>query len=314
MLNYIIKRLMMMIPILLGISFIAFILINLAPSDPAEVALRVNEIIPTPEAIESMRQELGLDQPFIRRYFTWLYNAFQLDFGKSFIHRDRYVWDEIIRSLGPTLVLAVSAFLFILVISLILGVLCAIFANSLFDYIVRIIIFLGTAMPSYWLSLLLVWFFANYLDLLPTSGYGTWQDLILPTVALSFVYIATYIRFIRNNMLENMQTYAVFYARSRGLKKRTIIIKHVLVNSLHTTITALGMTIPQLIAGSFVIEYIFSWPGLGRLCIFAIMNRDYPVIQAYILIMAILFVVCNFIVDVIHQRLDPRLRENGGIS
>lgn len=128
------------------------------------------------------------------------------------------------------------------------------------------------------------------------------------------MYISTYIRFIRNNMIENMHNYFVFYARSRGLKERTIILKHVLVNSLQTTITALGMTIPQLIAGSFVVEYIFSWPGLGRLCISAIMNRDYPVIQAYILMMAILFVVCNFIVDVLHLLLDPRLKESGSLS
>ncbi|OCG42356.1 nickel/cobalt ABC transporter permease [Gilliamella sp. Bif1-4] len=314
MLNYFFKRLIMMIPIIIGISFIAFLLINLAPSDPAEVALRLNEIMPTPDAIESMRLELGLNEPFWKRYISWLYNVFQLDFGRSFVHRDRLVLDEILRSLQPTLLLAFSSFIFTLVISLILGVLCAIFANSVFDHILRIIIFLGTAMPSYWLGLLFIWFFANYLDLLPTNGYGSWQNLILPTLTLSFVYISTYIRFIRNNMLENMRNYSVFYARSRGLKERTIILKHVLVNSLHTTITALGMTIPQLIAGSFVVEYIFSWPGLGRLCIAAIMNRDYPVIQAYILIMAILFVVCNFIVDVLHHLLDPRLRDNGGLS
>ncbi|WP_294965736.1 nickel/cobalt ABC transporter permease [uncultured Gilliamella sp.] len=314
MLNYIIKRLIMMIPILIGISFIAFLLINLAPSDPAEVALRLNEIMPTPDAIESMRQELGLNEPFWSRYFSWLYNVFHLDFGRSFVHRDRMVWDEIIRSLKPTLVLATSSFIFTLIVSLVFGVLCAIFANSVFDKVLRLFIFLGTAMPSYWLGLLFIWFFANYLDLLPTSGYGTWQNLILPTVTLSFVYISTYIRFIRNNMLENMHNYSIFYARCRGLSQPKIILKHVLVNSLHTTITALGMTIPQLIAGSFVVEYIFSWPGLGRLCIAAIMNRDYPVIQAYILIMAILFVVCNFIVDVLHQMLDPRLRDNGGIA
>lgn len=313
MLSYILKRLIMMIPILFGISFIAFLLINLAPSDPAEVALRLNEIMPIPDAIESMREELGLNKPFWSRYFTWLYNVFHLDFGRSFIHRDRLVWDEMLRSLVPTVVLAISSFIFTLIVSVILGVLCAIFANSVFDHIVRIIIFLGTAMPSYWLGLLFIWLFANYLDLLPTNGYGTWQNLILPTLTLSFVYISTYVRFIRNNMLENMHNYSVFYARSRGLKERSIILKHVLVNSLHTTITALGMTIPQLIAGSFVVEYIFSWPGLGRLCISAIMNRDYPVIQAYILIMAILFVVCNFIVDVVHQLLDPRLRDSGGI-
>lgn len=313
MLSYILKRLIMMIPILFGISFIAFLLINLAPSDPAEVALRLNEIMPTPDAIESMREELGLNKPFWNRYFTWLYNVFHLDFGRSFIHRDRLVWDEMLRSLVPTVVLAISSFIFTLIVSVILGVSCAIFANSVFDHIVRIIIFLGTAMPSYWLGLLFIWLFANYLDLLPTNGYGTWQNLILPTLTLSFVYISTYVRFIRNNMLENMHNYSVFYARSRGLKERSIILKHVLVNSLHTTITALGMTIPQLIAGSFVVEYIFSWPGLGRLCIAAIMNRDYPVIQAYILIMAILFVVCNFIVDVVHQLLDPRLRDSGGI-
>lgn len=303
--DFIIKRLISMIPILIGISFLSFIIINLSPSDPAEVALRVNEIVPTAEAIEGMREELGLDKPFFERYTTWLSDCLKGDLGNSYVNK-KSVSDEIERALPATLKLSGVSLVITLVVSVGVGVLCAVYENSIGDKVTRAIIFLGTAMPSFWIGLLLMWLFAVKLNLLPTSGMEKASSVILPAITLSLTYISTYIRLIRNNMIKNKKENYVLYARVRGLKESTII-KHVFKNSLQTSITALGMSIPKLIAGTVVVENIFAWPGIGRLCVSAIYNRDYPVIQAYILIMAILFVICNLLVDVFSAVLDPRI-------
>ncbi|SNS07096.1 nickel transport system permease protein [Anaerovirgula multivorans] len=307
--KYIIKRILIVLPMMLAVSFIAFVLINLIPAEPAEVALRVNDIIPTEEAIEGMREELGLNKPYFQRYFDWLRNVLRLDFGNSYVNKNRTVIGEISRSLPATLELATVSLFIVIFVSIPIGVLCAVFKDSIFDRIVRLLIFIGTAMPNYWIGILLIWLFAVKLEVLPTGGNKEEGAIILPAIALSLTYISTYVRLIRNNMLENMTENYVFYAKVRGLKERKIILKHVLRNSLQSSITALGMSVVQLVSGTVVIENIFSWPGVGRLCISSIFNRDYPVIQAYILMMGILFIFCNLIVDIIHHKLDPRLHE-----
>ena len=304
--DFISKRLLSMIPILIGISFLSFVIINLSPSDPAEVALRVNEITVTEEAAQQMREELGLDKPFFERYTTWLKDCLQGDFGNSYVNKNP-VADEIGKALPATLKLSGISLVITIIVSVSAGVLCAVYEGSIGDKITRAIIFLGTAMPSFWVGLLLMWLFAVKLDLFPTSGMETASSVILPAITLSLAYISTYVRLIRNNMVKNKRENYVLYARVRGLKESTII-KHVLKNSLQSSITALGMSIPKLIAGTVVVENIFAWPGVGRLCVNAIYNRDYPVIQAYILIMAVLFVVCNLLVDVISAMIDPRMR------
>ncbi|HEO9719270.1 TPA: ABC transporter permease subunit [Morganella morganii subsp. morganii] len=304
--RYFFLRLLMILPLALIISFIAFLLLNMAPSDPAEVALRINEIVPTDQAIALMKQELGLDKPFLVRYFAWLWNAVHLNFGKSFLTRAP-VLNEIVTALPATLWLAAVSLFFIIVISLILSFLCVITHNTLVDKSIRGIIFIFTAIPNYWLGLLLIWALAVKLDLFPVSGMLTHESVILPALTLSLGYIGTYIRLIRGTMLNQLQQPYVFYARARGLPDSIILRKHVLPNSLHTSLIAIGMSIPKLIAGTVVIENIFAWPGIGRLCINAIFGRDYPMIQTYILLMALLFLLSNFIVDLLQQYLDPRL-------
>lgn len=163
-------------------------------------------------------------------------------------------------------------------------------------------------MPSFWQGLFLIWIFAVKLKLFPISGNSGNYSIILPAFSLSLAYIAIYVKIIRNSMLENMEENYVFYARVRGLRKKNIILKHVLKNSIQSCITALGMSMAGILAGTVVIESIFSWPGVGRLCVSAIFNRDYPIIQAYILMMGMLFVVTNLFVDIIHHLLDPRLK------
>jgi nickel transport system permease protein len=290
---------------LAGISFLAFCLINITPSDPAEVALRVQEITPTPEVVRLMRSELGLDKPFLVRYGCWLASVLHGNFGKSYAN-NRPVILEVGRAMPATLILVAATLAMILVVSITTGVLCAVFEGSLGDILFRGILFWITAMPSFWVGLLLMWVFAVQLDWLPTSGMESPQSVILPAVTLAMVYISTYFRLIRNTMIQNKQANCVHYARCLGLRESTIV-RRLFKNSIHSSLTALGMSIPKLIAGTVIVENIFAWPGIGRLCVTAIFNRDYPIIQAYVLIMAVLFVLCSLAVDVIGACLDPRL-------
>lgn len=307
--EYIIKRILAAIPLLLAISFISFVFINLIPSDPAEVALRVRQVpVITDEAIAEVREELGLDKPYMVRYVNWLMDCLRLDFGISYTNPSRTVLGEITRSLPATLVLSAASLVMVIVISLPVGFLCAVFKDSWFDKITRGIIFMTTAMPAYWIGLLLIWLLSIKMDLLPTSGNGTWKHLILPAFTVSLTYISTYIRLIRNNMLDNMKEDYVIYANARGLSQKSILVKHILKNSLHTCIVAIGMSIPQLISGTIVVENVFAWPGLGKLCITSIFNRDYPVIQTYVLLIGVLFVVFNLFFDILQTVADPRLR------
>ena len=305
--SYLFRRLLNLIPILIGISFLSFVLITLSPSDPAEVAVRVNEVTPTEEVLAETRAKLGLDKPFLTRYVTWLNNSLHGDFGNRYVD-DKPVLGEIQKALPATLVLAGAALCLTLVCSLSAGIVCALYEGTFLDRLIRGCVFLGTAMPSFWAGLLLMWLFAVKLDLVPTSGMDGPSSVLLPAATLSLASIATYTRLIRANMIQNQQENYILYARMRGLSERAIT-RHMLKNSLQASLTALGMSLPKLIAGTFVVESIFAWPGIGRLCVTAIFNRDLPVIQAYVLIMAVLFVVSNLLVDILSAAVDPRLRK-----
>lgn len=307
--NYVIKRILLTIPLLIVISFVCFVLLHLMPSDPAEVALRVRQVpVVTDEAIAEVRTELGLDEPFLVQYVKWLGGCLTGDLGVSYVNPARTVAGEIGRCLPATLKLAGVSLVIVLVLSLPLGVLSAVYEDSWFDRLIRGTVFMTTAMPAYWVGLVLIWIFSLQLGLVPTSGSLGWQSIILPAFTVSLSYISTYIRLIRNNMLQNMKKDYVLYANARGLKRRTILVNHVLRNSLQSCITAIGMSIPQLISGTIVVENVFAWPGLGRLCITSIFNRDYPVIQAYVLLIGVLFVVFNLVFDIVQAMADPRAR------
>ena len=307
---YVIKRILATIPLLLVISFVCFVFINLIPSDPAEVALRVRQIpVVTEEMIAEVSHQLGLDQPFFIRYLNWIINCLKGDFGISYVNPARTVAGELMRCLPATLMLAGFSFILVIILSIPIGVMCAIYKDSVFDRIMRGLIFISTAMPSYWIGLLLIWFVSIKLDLLPTSGSGSWRHMILPAFTVSLSYISTYIRLIRNNMLENMKKDYVLYANVRGLPQKKILLGHILRNSMHTCFVAIGMSIPQLISGTIVVENVFAWPGLGTLCISSIFNRDYPIIQAYVLLIGVLFVLFNLLFDILQTVADPRMRK-----
>ena len=305
--RYVVRRLLLTIPLLLAISFVCFVFINLIPSNPAEVALRVQQMpVITEEAIAEMEEMLGLNKPFLIRYFNWVLGCLHGDFGISYVNPARTVAGELARCLPATLQLAAVSFVIVLVLSVPIGFLCAVYKDGWFDKIMRALIFVTTAMPAYWVGLLLMWVISVKLDLLPTNGSGSWRHLILPAFTVALSYISTYIRLIRN-----MKQDYVLYANVRGLPQKSIMVKHILKNSMHTCIVAMGMSIPQMIAGTIVVENVFSWPGLGTLCISAIFNRDLPIIQTYVLMIGVLFVVFNLVFDVLQTVSDPRLRKEG---
>ena len=301
------RRLFSLIPILLGVSILTFLLMELAPGDPAVTYLRLARIPPSEKALASVREEMGLDRPLHVRYLLWLNRAVRLDFGKSYATGEP-VRNEIVHYLPATLQLISVAFLLILVFSLPLGMLSALFKDRWADQFCRLLAFIGASTPNYWLGFLLMFFFAVKLGWLPPLGKGGAQYIIMPALTLSAAHIASYTRLIRAGMLENLNQRFVTYALARGLPPRFVIGRHVLKNSLLPTITALGMTPGNLIVGSVLVETVFAWPGLSRFFTMAIFNRDYPVIQSYVLLMAGIFVLCNLVVDLVYAWLDPRIR------
>ncbi len=308
--KYILKRLMGVIPLLFAISIFTFVFINLIPVDPAEVILRLHNIpIASPELIAQTREELGLNDPYVVRYFNWAIKAMQLDFGISYATPDLTVIEKMATAMPNTLNLAAISFIFVIVLSLPIGFLCAVYKDTWFDRIMRGFVFLTTAMPSYWIGLVLMYVVSVKMGLLPTSGnFAGWKSVILPALTVASSYVSIFIRLVRNNMIENMKQDYVLYANVRGLKQRNILIKHILKNSLQTCVVAIGMSIPQLIAGTIVVENVFAWPGLGSLCIEAVFTRDMPVIQAYVLLVGVLFVVFNLLFDILQGIMDPKLR------
>ncbi len=307
--GYILRRLLGLFPLLLAISFFAFVLIQLSPSDPAEVCIRVNAMTPTPELIEEMREEMGLNKPFLERYLDWVGYALQGDFGKRYVD-GKPVAGEMAKALPPTLALAGATACLMLAVSIACALAGVLFEGRWPDIVLRGFVFLLTSVPAFWAGLLFIWLFAVHLDLLPTGGLEGPGSLVLPAATLSLPYIAAYSRLLRASMVQAREQNFTLYMKACG-RSGGAVMRHVFRNSLQSSLTALGMSLPKLVAGTFVVECIFAWPGLGRLCVTAIFNRDYPVIQAYVLLMAVLFVVCNLLMDVFSALVDPRLRERG---
>lgn len=309
MVTFIAKRIIFLIPILLGTSLITFLLLQLVPGDPAEVYLRISQIPPTDEAVKAIRQEMGLNKPLLFQYVQWLKGAVLLNFGESFVTK-KPVLEEVLYYFPSTLQLTLAATVFTITVSIPLGILSTIFKNRLFDKVTRVLSIIGNSMPSFWLGFILLFIFSLKFNLLPSHGKGSFSHLILPLLTLSIPYIAIYTRLLRTSLLENMNQPFVLFGRARGLKKRLIFGKHVLKHALLPLITSFGVSVGYLISGTVIVESIFSWPGLGRFFVSAILNRDYPVIQFYILLMAIIFAIINLIVDVIYAYIDPRIRWN----
>ncbi len=307
MVSFILRRLLMMVPLLFAASIIVFIIIRIGPTDPALAYLRLSQIPPTDEALAAARDFLGLNKPMVTQYLEWIGRAVRLDFGLSYVN-GRPVLDEILYYLPATLSLAGVSLLITVTVSLPLGVLSALYKDRAFDQAVRAIVFFGVSMPNFWFGFLLVAIFSVTLGWLPPMGRGTLAHLIMPASALALMSTCINIRLVRASVLENMNNRSVLYARARGLKEKTVIGIHVLKNSLIPVVTVIGMHLGELLGGAVVVESIFSWPGVGRFAVSSIYNRDYPVMQCFILFMVIIFVLVNLLVDICYAWLDPRIR------
>ena len=290
-------------------TFIPFFLLTYLSNDPAEVALRVQAITPTEQNIVQKRHELELDQPFFTRYIHWLEGAVKGDFGTSYA-TGKSIGKMILQALPYTLLLTFVTLFFIFMTCLVLGVLAASFHDHWIEKTLRILTFILSAIPSFWLGIMLIAFFSVELNWFPTGGYTGFISVILPAITLSLVYSSSYIRLIRNDLVQNRQLPYVAYYQARGFSQKKIT-KHLLKNSLRSSIVSIGVSIPKLIAGSVIIESVFAWPGMGFLCITAIHNRDLPVLQAYIVIMSLFFIISSLLIDSLNKRIDPRLKERG---
>jgi nickel transport system permease protein len=309
--TFILKRMFSIVPVFLLAALVTTGMIHLSPVDPAEAYLTAAHIQPTDELLEQKRQEFGLDQPFFIQYVNSIMKICQLDFGISYV-TNKPVWDEVIARIPATIQLALGSILIAILVSVPLGFLAGIKKNSMIDHFSRFLSFIGASIPSFWLGYLFIFFFSVKLDLFPVEGTGTWQHLVLPSVTLALPLIAIYTRLLRASVLENLDEPYVLYARTRGIKEKTIMAKHVLRIAISPMITGLGMNLGKLLTGTIIVEAVFSWPGFGRYFIEAIFNRDIPVIQCYVLIGASLFIISNLLVDVIQMVIDPRISRKVG--
>lgn len=307
MMRFIFRRVLLLIPMLFGTSLFIFLILRLGPSDPALDYLRLSKIPPTPQAVESARELLGLDKPVMTQYFHWLSDALHLDFGISYATQ-KPVLPDLLYFLPATLQLAGLALALTIILSVPMGMLAARYREKWPDQLVRVIAFIGVSMPNFWLGFLLILLFSIHLGWLPPMGKGEAKHLVMPVIAISLMSLAINARLLRASMLEVAGQRHVRYARLRGLSEMTVERSHILRNAWLPVITAIGMHIGELLGGALIIESIFSWPGVGRYAVSAIMNRDYPVIQCFILLMVVIFVLCNLIVDIIYAIADPRIR------
>lgn len=294
--------------LLFMLSIGTFFLLRIASGDPALSYLNLAGIPPTDEAVAHIREVLGLNRPLWEQYAEWFKGAMVLDFGRSWV-TDNPVIRDILYFLPATMELALYAMAFTLLLGFPLGCLCAFYRESLFDRIVRTYAQIAASMPNFWVGFLLMYLLSLKLDLLPPIGRGEAAHLIMPVLALSLHGIAVLIRFTRASVLEHLHSRYALYARSRGIGEFRVVGVHVLGNAVLPILNGLGVSFGHMLGGTVIVENVFAWPGLGHFALGAISSRDFPVIQCYLLVMAVVFVMVNFLVDMLEASLDPRLRE-----
>ena len=302
------RRLLHILVVLLGISFLSFLLIHLAPGDPVRSMFAVSGSIPSEEVLYEIREEMGLNRPFLVQYFSWLGGCLRGDFGTSY-SEGAPVAQLLASRVLPTIQLALLALVMMLAMAVPIGVLSALHQNRPLDYLLRGGTFLGISMPNFWVGLLLLYLVAMKWKLLPVvSTQINFQKMLLPAFTLAFAMAGKYARQVRAAILEELRQDYVAGARARGLSERCILWRHVMPNALLPLITMLGLSLGSLLGGTAVVEVIFSYPALGSLALSAITSMDYPLIQGYVLWIALIYMVVNLVVDLSYNRLDPRLR------
>ncbi len=322
MLYYLLKRLLMMIPLLLGITLITFVVIHLAPGEPVEMQVAMNPKV-SAEARQRLREHYGLDKPLNVQYVKWVARLARLDFGRSFASDNRPVLDKIKERVPITLALNLIVLVIEVGLAIPIGVLAATHRNTPLDKGITVFVFLGFAVPTFWLALLLIYLFGVQLGWLPVSGLHSlgsdgfsrirwfWdlvKHLLLPVSVMAFGALAGMSRYMRSNMLEVIRQDYITTARAKGLPERTVIYRHALRNALLPVITLLGFSLPGLIGGSVIFETIFGIPGMGQLFYAGVMARDYPLVMGILIIGAVLTLLGNLLADLCYAVADPRIR------
>ena len=305
--KYIIHRFLQLIPVLIGITFLSFAMMRVAGSD-AIIELYGDKGAVAQEIIDAKRAELGLDKPFLTQYLSWVGGMMRGDMGVSYVS-GKDVFQTFISKLPATLLLTALSMVMTVVISIPLGVLAAVRHDKFTDYFLRFFSFVGNSLPNFFVALLLMQIFSIKLKMLPVISKGlSVQSAMLPTLTLAIAMSAKYMRQVRATVLEELNKDYVIGAKARGVRSSVVLWKSVLKSSMLTIITLLALSIGSLLGGTAIIESIFMWDGVGKLAVDAITMRDYPMIQAYVVWMAIIYVLVNLITDLLYHALDPRIR------
>ena len=305
MLRYIVRRVLFLIPVLLGVAFCVFTLLYLTPGDPARMVLGD---LATEEAVQEFRNREGLNDPFLVQFGNYVWKAVTKgDIGRSYVTK-RSVAQEVLAAFPATLKLSALAMVIAILVGLPCGILSAIKQYSIFDTVTMIFAMIGLSMPVFWLGLLLILLFSVHLRWLPSSGFGTFKAMILPAVSLSAQAISMVTRMTRSSMLEVIRADYIRTARAKGQKESVVIWVHALHNALIPVVTLCGLQFGHLLAGAILTESIFAIPGVGRLMVSSIMQRDYPMVQGGVLFIAIVFSIVNLLVDLVYAYIDPRIK------
>ena len=313
MLSYILKRIFSAIPVLLGVTLIVYFIISLIPGDPATAILGS---FATPENVKILNSQLGLDKPIWQRYFIWLYNILQGDFGRSF-SLNRPVIDEILERFNATIILSGTSFVICSILGILFGILSAAYQYSFIDKIITFIVLVGISIPSFFLGMMLILYFAVSVRWFPVSGMyslygggGLWDlinHLVMPSITLSLVALGVIARLVRSSMLEVLRLDYIKTARAKGVSETRVVLSHALRSAIITILPVLGLQAGFVLSGSVYIEIVFQWPGIGRMLVDAILTRDIMLVQGGVLFIALCYVLFNILVDILQLWLDPRL-------
>ena len=305
MYKFILKRLLALIPVLIGVTFIVFLIMNLSPGDPAKIKLGPDA---TPENVAQLREEMGLNDPLLVQYGRYMWDLLHGDMGESFVS-GQPVKDEIWARFPYTFSLAITSVLLALILAVPIGILSATKQYSIWDNISTVAALFGISMPSFWLGLLLILLFSVRLGWLPSGGVDDgYLSLILPSITLALASMATIMRTTRSSMLEVIRQDYIRTARAKGIPRKTVITKHALRNALIPTVTVSGIEMGALLGGALLTETIFSWPGIGRLTVDSIQSKNTPVVLGCLIVFAVCFSIVNLIVDLLYAFIDPRIK------
>jgi peptide/nickel transport system permease protein len=302
--GYVVRRLLALVPVLLGVTLIVFSILKFIPGDPARIVAGLDA---SPEDVENVRRDLGLDQPLYVQYARFVGNALVGDFGKS-IRSKKPVIDEIANTMPATLQLAFISMTIAVVLGSALGIVAATRQYSIWDTVSMVLALLGISIPIFWLGLMLILVFAVQLGWLPAQGRGGPENLILPAITLGAASAGIIARMMRSSMLEVLRQDYVRTGRAKGLGEHVVVLRHALKNALIPAITVIGLQFGYLLGGAVITETVFAWPGMGRLVVEGIKFRDFPVVQATILLLALMFSVVNLLVDLLYAYIDPRIK------